>query len=90
MPTAKPMVAPLSDAAMKAGIDFAMDALKRMPTATREEIEAHITGVLIVFWGALWGTMGTEYAEGFIQQQLRNMDASKATGYEVWTPPQTH
>lgn len=90
MPTTKPIIQPLPEAAAKVGMDFAMDTLKRMPTSSREEIEAHITGVLIVFWGALWGTMGTEYAEGFIEQQLHSMEASKATGVEVWTPPRAH
>jgi len=33
-----------------------------------------MTCVLTVFWSALWGTFGTEYARGFIEAQLRGME----------------
>lgn len=65
---------PLSDAARKAAMKFAMDTLERMPKGDREALDAHITGVLVLFWGALWGTFGTEYARGFIESQLRGME----------------
>lgn len=58
---------PGKDEAMK----FAMDALQRAP---KDQLEAHFTAVLVVFWGALWGTFGTEYARSFIEAQLRGME----------------
>lgn len=64
----------LSTVAMDAAMSFAMDTLKRIPEGDQQVMEAHMTGVLIVFWGALWGTFGTEYARGFIEAQLRGME----------------
>lgn len=58
----------------KAAIAFAMGVLGQMPKGDREALEDHMTAVLIVFWGALWGTFGTEYAKGFIEAQLRGME----------------
>lgn len=78
-------VEPLSKPAMDAGMKFAMDALSRMPKDGPEALEAHMTGVLIVFWGALWGTFGTEYAKGFIEAQLRGMEPDKS--HTVFKPP---
>jgi hypothetical protein len=63
----------LPDEKVKAGLAFAMDAVQRIPTNDREALEAHITGVLAVFMGAMWGTLGTEFARGFIEAQLRSM-----------------
>ena len=81
-------VEPLSKAAEAAGTKFAMDTMKRVPTGDREMLEAHITGVLILFWGALWGTFGTEYARGFIEAQLRGMEDEQPRN--VFTPPRRH
>ena len=78
-------VKPLSDSATDAAMKFAMDALQRMPTSDRQALEAHITGVLIVFWGALWGSFGTDYARGFIEAQLRGMEPDQQ--HDVFTPP---
>ncbi len=64
---------------------FAMDALNRMPKASPEELEAHLTAILIVFWGALWGSLGTEYARGFIEAQLRGMEPDKS--HDKFTAP---
>jgi hypothetical protein len=75
----------LSQAATDAGMKFALDALGRMPKDNPEALEAHITGVLILFWGALWGTMGTDYARDFIQAQLRGMEDEQPRN--VFTPP---
>lgn len=61
-------------AKMDAGVKFGMDILQQIPRDDRAAMEAHITGVLIAFWGALWGTFGTEYARGFIEAQLRGME----------------
>lgn len=61
-------------AAMDAGTKFGMDMLGQIPRGDQAAMEAHMTGVLIVFWGALWGTFGTEYARGFIEAQLRGME----------------
>ena len=55
-------------------MDFALQILEQLPKADREQLELHMTAVLIVFWGALWGTFGTEYAKGFIQAQLEGMN----------------
>ncbi len=74
MPTKKPLAQPLSDAALEAGMKFAMDTMGRMPKENPEVLEAHITGMLVVYWGALWGTMGTGYARDFIEAQLRGME----------------
>lgn len=76
---------PLSKAATDAGMKFAMDALSRMPKGNPEAMEAHVTAMLIVFWGALWGTFGTEYARGFIEAQLRGMEPEES--HTVFTPP---
>lgn len=61
-------------AAFDAGVKFGMNMLKLVPSDDKLAQEAHITGVLIAFWGALWGTFGTEYARGFIEAQLRGME----------------
>lgn len=81
-------VEPLSEAATDAGMKFAMDTLGRMPKGNPEALEAHITAVLIVFWGALWGTLGTEYARDFIEAQLRGMEPEQPRN--VFTPPRRH
>lgn len=60
-------------AAMDAGVQFGMNMLRLVPTDDKLAQEAHITGVLVAFMGALWGTFGTEYARGFIEAQLRGM-----------------
>jgi hypothetical protein len=70
---------------MDAGIKFGMDTLNRVPKDSPELVEAHITGVLIAFWGALWGTQGTEYARDFIEAQLRGMEAD--VPHDTFTPP---
>lgn len=62
-----------------AGIRFALDMIHQLPQGDRAALEAHISGVLIVFWGALWGTFGTEYARGFIEGQLRGMQGKPET-----------
>lgn len=61
-------------AKMKAGVQFGMNMLRLVPTDDKLAQEAHITGVLVVFMGALWGTFGTEYACGFLEAQLRGME----------------
>ena len=61
-------------------VKYALEILKQLPKGSDLEKEAHITAVLIVFWSALWGTYGTEYAKGFIESQLKSMpDDSKST-----------
>jgi len=62
-----------------AAIKFAMGVLEQMPRASREQMEAHMTAVLLVFWSALWGSFGTEYAKGFIEAQLRGMEGKAET-----------
>ena len=69
-------------AAIDAGIQYGIQMLEQMP---KNNTQSNITGVLIVFWGALWGTYGTEYARGFIESQLRGMK-SEGT-HERFTPP---
>lgn len=69
-----------------AAIKFAMDMLKQVPRDDRQALEAYMTGVLIVFWGALWGTFGTEFARGFIEAQLRGMEPDVQN--EKFTEPQ--
>lgn len=72
-------------AAIDAGVQYGMKELSQMPKGTRLEIEAHMTGVLIVFWSALWGTFGTEFARGFIEEQLRGMELD--VPHEIFTEP---
>ncbi len=72
-------------AVMDAGVEFGINMLKLVPNDDKLAQEAHITGVLIAFWGALWGTFGTEYARGFIEAQLRGMEPDRP--HERWTPP---
>ena len=76
---------PMSEAAIDAGMKFAEETLERMPKGDKETLEAHITGMLILFWGALWGTQGTEYARDFIEAQLRGMQPGQP--HDVFTPP---
>jgi hypothetical protein len=66
-------------------MQFAMDTLSRMPKDDREALEAHITAVLVLFWGALWGSFGTEYARNFIEAQLRGMKPDQS--HDVFTAP---
>ena len=40
-------------AVMDAGVQYGMQMLQQMPQGNKLEMESHITGVLIVFWGAL-------------------------------------
>lgn len=75
---------PLSDAAMEAGMKFAIATMERMPKDNPEVLEAHITGMLVVYWGALWGTLGTEYASDFIKAQLHGMKPEQPRN--VFTP----
>lgn len=81
-------VEPLPQSVADAGLKFAMDAIGRMPKGDPQALEAHITGVLIVFWGALWGSFGTKYARGFIEAQLRGMEPDQP--HDVFTPPRSH
>lgn len=60
-------------AAFDAGLQYGMKVLEEMP---KDNVEANITGVLMVFWGALWGTFGTDYARGFIERQLNGMESN--------------
>lgn len=73
-------------AAFDAGVAYGMNALEQVPKGDPLTLEANITGVLVVFWGALWGTFGTEYARGFIEAQLRGM-ASDAEHERFTKPP---
>ncbi len=68
-------------AAMDAGVEYGIQLLKQIPTGDKIAMEAH----LIAFWGALWGSFGTEYARGFIEAQLRGMESDQAV--EIYTPP---
>jgi len=85
--TTKPAQLSATDKAkMAAGVKFGMDMLKQLPKGSDSTVlEAHITGVLIAFWGALWGTFGTEYARGFIEAQLRGMEPDKP--HDRFMPP---
>lgn len=69
---------PISEENEKAAMAFAMQTLEQMPKRNPEELEAHLVAVLIVYWGALWGTMGSEYATGFIESQLASMQPGVA------------
>jgi hypothetical protein len=60
---------------------FAMDVLQKMPKG--DALEANLTGTLVVLWGALWGSFGTDYARDFIQAQLAGMEGNA----DVFTPP---
>ena len=71
--------------AMDAGVQFGLQTLKQIPTGDQLANEAHLTGVLIVFWAALWGTMGTEYARGFIERQLESMEHGRQR--DTFVPP---
>lgn len=75
----------LPEAKVKAGLEFAMSTLHSIPKGDKETIEAHITGVLMVFMGAMWGTLGTEFARGFIEAQLNGMRPE--VPHDRFTPP---
>lgn len=81
----KQQLSATEQAAMDAGVKFGMNMLKLVPSDDKLAQEAHITGVLIAFWGALWGTFGTEYARGFIEAQLRGMESD--VPHERFTAP---
>ena len=72
-------------AAMDVGVQYGLQLLKQLPKGDRIAMEAQITGVLIAFWGALWGSFGTEYARGFIEAQLRSMESDKS--HETYNEP---
>jgi len=78
----------LPEATVDASMKFAMETIGRVPQGDPEALEAHITAVLIVFWGALWGTLGTEYARGFIEAQLRGMGPD--VPHDTFTKPKAH
>ncbi len=61
-------------AKMDQGVQFGMNMLKLVPNDDPVAREAHITGVLVAFMGAMWGTLGTQYARGFLEAQLRSME----------------
>ena len=71
--------------AMDAGVQFGLQTLRQIPTGDQLANEAHLTGVLIVFWAALWGTMGDEYARGFIERQLESMEQGRQR--DTFVPP---
>jgi hypothetical protein len=56
-----------------------MSILEQIPKDDRQKMQDHMTSVLIVFWAALWGTFGTEFARGFIEAQLRGMESESET-----------
>lgn len=72
-------------AAMDAGVKYGIDLLAQLPKDDPLALECHMTGVLIAFWGALWGTFGAKYARGFIEAQLRGMDPD--VPHDVFTRP---
>lgn len=72
-------------AAIEEGLKFGIDMLMQVPKSDQRATEAHITGVLITFMGALWGTFGTEYARGFIEAQLRGMEPGQP--HQQFTQP---
>ena len=61
-------------AVMNQGVQFGMNMLNLVPVDDPLAREAHITGVLVAFMGAMWGTLGAEYARGFLEAQLRGME----------------
>lgn len=61
-------------AVIDAGVRYGIEMLKQIPKDDPLTLEAHMTWVLVAFWGALWGTFGTEYARDFIEAQLRGME----------------
>ena len=71
-----------------AGVQYGIKLLEQMPKGDPLAIEANITSVLITFWAALWGTSGTEFARGFIESQLRDMEAGNP--HETYTKPRSH
>lgn len=75
-------------AKMDQGIQFGMDMLKLVPNDDPVAREAHITGVLVAFMGAMWGTLGTEYARGFLAAQLRSMEPGVPN--ETFNAPRAH
>lgn len=64
---------PISEKNEKAAMAYALQTLEQMPKGNPEELEAHLVAMLVLYWGALWGTMGSEYATGFIESQLASM-----------------
>lgn len=75
-------------AATDAGLQFGLQVLEQIPRGDPLTLEMHINGVLIVFWGALWGTFGTKYAREFIEAQLRGMEPD--VPHERFTEPRAH
>ena len=72
-------------AKMDQGVQFGMNMLRLVPADEPLAREAHITGVLVAFMGTLWGTLGTEYARGFLEAQLQSMEPD--VPHERYTAP---
>jgi hypothetical protein len=64
---------------------FGVNTKQKDRAMNEKEKAAMDAGVLIAFWGALWGSFGTEYARGFIEAQLRGMEPDKR--HEIYTEP---
>ncbi len=62
-----------------AAIKYAMGLIEQLPKGSPQELESHLTAVLLVFMSALWGSFGTEFATGFIQAQLDSMKQESET-----------
>ena len=73
----KQQLTPAEKAVMDQGVQFGMHMLRLVPADDPLAREAHITGVLVAFMGAMWGTLGAEYARGFLEAQLRSMGPDK-------------
>lgn len=71
-------------AKMDQGVQFGIAMLKLVPADDPLAREAHITGVLVAFMCAMWCTLGTEYARGFLEAQLRSMETD--VPHERFTP----
>lgn len=84
----KQQLTPAEKAMMDKGVQFGMNMLKLVPADDPLAREAHITGVLVAFMGAMWGTLGTEYARGFLEAQLRSMEPD--VPHERYTAPRAH
>lgn len=54
-------------------VRWALGLMDQVPTDSKAAMEAYITAALVVFWAALRGTVGDEFAAGVIEAQLESM-----------------
>ncbi len=63
------------EAQVKKAQEWATGIVRQLPNPKTDigAFELHLSAVLIMLWGAQWGTFGSEYARDFLQSQLNGV-----------------